>query len=128
MDAYTCSTCNGAERDYRTVDRHMQKVYDAEVYTLPSEDTSLCGPLNSPDPPIFDQNDSHGIREESLSDTSSNDMAGEICVSISQKSIQQFIMKVVRTKLSPGLLVSTTEEYLRNMAALLGDVNSNSME
>ena len=95
---------------------------------MPSEDTSLCGPLNSPVPPISDQNDSHGIREESLSDTSSNDMASEICVSISQKSIQQLIMKVVRTKLSPGLLVSATEEYLQNMAALLGDVNSNSME
>ena len=30
-------------------------------------------------------------------------------------------MKVVRTKLNRGLSVSTTEEHLRSMAALLGD-------
>ena len=63
----------------------MREIYDAEVYTLPSEDTSLCGPLNSPDPPISDQNDSPGFHEESLRDASSNDMAGEIHVSISQE-------------------------------------------
>lgn len=84
------------------------------------------GPQDGPTDPLrlLDEKSDPGSCEVALYDASlsgggSSEVPSSTC--ISQKKIQQFLMKEVRTKLNHGLSVSTTEDYLRNVAALLGD-------
>lgn len=111
----------------------MKEVYTAQIRVHSSESESSLDSLH-----LFDHEDSssepesrhdplhpfdHDLSEESSSHadpgfTTSEGDNHAIHVSISQKKIQQFVIKEVRTKLNHGLSVSTTEDHLRNT---LGD-------
>ena len=122
-----CSMCDGAERDHRTVDRHMEEVYLAQAHTSesefsddpthpPSESEFSDDPTHSPDFYLDDDGSTQDERTSSDVQGSSNMTSFEQCENqpvISQTKIQQFIMSEVRLKLNHGLSVSTAEDHLK---------------
>ena len=128
-----CSQCNGVERDYRTVDRHMKEVYLHAVSAHSSEFN------NSHDPTCTYPPNTHSVNEDNTDDdnilgmsftgnaheqcsvVSNTEEQNHCTLVVSQKKIQEFIIGAVQLKLNHGLSISTTEDYLRNTASLFGN-------
>lgn len=119
-----CPVCIGSERDYRTVHRHMEAVYDITVANAVEdaitdqldssndyngsdlgESTSQCG----------DEFDDVG-----QSDTRSRSDVTLPKVHVPKQEIHEFVIKEVKTKLDHGNSISLAEEHLQNVASLLG--------
>ena len=124
-----CSKCNGQERDFRTVDRHMREVFESQFLDSSISTPPQLSPQNPPSPelslesselsldltsaePTLDENESVEPLQCRSSDTSLEN-------SVSKRQIQKFTFKEVKLKLDHGHSISTTEEHLQNAAELL---------
>ena len=117
-----CSKCDGKERDFRTVNRHMKEVYESQSHaspvSLPPPEPSLSPELSSESSPSESGLDDYGDFGDTIFDHSHESEHQEF--KVSEKQIKEFILKEVKTKLDHGHSVSIAEEHLRNASELLG--------
>ena len=116
-----CSVCNGRERDYRTVESHMNSLYNLPTSGDPSTmvPLSLLVPVSGTTS-SDDECDDSPRRSIASEDTSPSLQPASLI--LDKERVHTFVMKEVKAKLDHGSPVSIFEESLNNVSTLLPDI------